>query len=148
MASNKPQKGYLYTWNFFDGFLGLPKRRIHLKDTKPALLHVAYLGGGERWDNEETPSGALLILILSASTREQQSSENCYKFYGNYDTRLLEERFDAKTEELSGGGSARWSIEFNIRGWAAEQIDAKIEEVLKWHCEEIKRIKDIESLSL
>ena len=70
MASDKPQKGYLYTWNFFDGFLGLPKRKIHLKDTKPALLHVAYLGGGERWDNDETPSGALLFLILSASTHK------------------------------------------------------------------------------
>ncbi len=148
MASGKPQKGYLYTWNFFDGFLGLPKRKIHLKDTKPALLHVAYLGGGERWDNEETPSGALLFLILSASTRKQQSSGNYYKFYDNYDIKLLEERFDAKTEELSGGGCAWWSIEFNIQGWAPEQVDAKIEEVLKWHCKEIERIKNIEFLSL
>ena len=148
MASDKPQRGYLYTWNFADGFLGLPKRRIHLKDTKPALLHVAYLGGGERWDNEKTPSGALLFLILSASTREQQSSRDYYKFYDNYNIKLLEELFDAKTEELSGGGCAWWSIEFDIQGWAPEQIDAKIEEVLKWHCKEIERIKNIESPSL
>ena len=143
MASDKPQKGYLYTWNFVDGFLGLPKRRIHLQGVKPALLHVAYLGGGDRWDNEGTPSGALLCLILSASARQQQSSQDYYKFYGNYNIKLFGELFDGKTEELSGGGCAWWSIEFDIRGWSPEQVDAKIEEVLKWHCREIERIRGI-----
>lgn len=147
MASDKPQKGYLYTWNCVDGFLGLPKRRIHLQGVKPALLHVAYLGGGDRWDTKGTPSGASLCLILSASAREQQSSEAYCRFYDNYNAKLLGELFDAKTEELSGGGCAWWAIEFDIRGRSPEQIDAKIEEALKWHCREIERIRDMRSTS-
>ena len=148
MTPDKPERGYLYTWNVADGFLGLPKRRIQLRDAKPTLLHVAYLGGGERWDHKGTPSGALLCLILSASAREQQSSEDYHKFYDNYNAKLLGELFGAKTKELSGGGCAWWSIEFNIQGWTPEQINAKIEEVLKWHCKEIERIEGIESHSL
>jgi hypothetical protein len=143
MASDKPQRGYLYTWNCTDGFLGLPKRRIRLQGVKPALLHVAYLGGGDRWDHKGTPSGALLCLILSASPRQQQSPKDYYKFYDNYNIKLLGELFDGKIEELSGGGCAWWSIEFDIRGWNLKRIDAKIEEVLKWHCGEIERIHGI-----
>jgi len=143
MQLEKPKKGYLYTWNVVDGFLGLPKRKIHLKDTKPTLLHVAYLGGGEQWDHEGTPTGALLCLILSTSPRRQQSTENYYKFYENYNIKLLGKTFNAKPEELSGGGSAWWSIEFNSKSWAQEQIDTKIEEVLKWHNKEIERIEKI-----
>ncbi len=101
----------------------------------------------DRWDNKGTPSGALLCLILSASARQQQSSQDYYKFYDNYNIKLLGELFDGKTEELSGGGCARWAIEFDIRGWTPEQIDAKIEEVLKWHCREIERIRGIRSTS-
>ena len=143
MQLEKPKKGYLYTWNVVDGFLGLPKRKIHLKDTKPTLLHVAYLGSGERWDHEGTPSGALLCLILTASPRRQQSAENCYKFYENYNIKLLGKTFNAKPEDVSGGGCAWWSIEFNSKSWAQEQIDTKIEEVLKWHNKEIERIEKI-----
>ena len=148
MALNKPQKGYLYTWTVDDGFLGLPKRKIHLKETKSTLLHVAYLGGGERWDDKGTPSGALLCLILSASARRQQSSNNYYKFYDHYDIKLLGNCFNAKAEESAGGGCAQWSIEFDIQGWTPEQIDARIEKVLKWHYKEIERIKSIEYPSL
>ena len=143
MQLEKPKKGYLYTWNFVDGFLGLPKRKIHLKDTKPTLLHIAYLGGGDRWDHEGTPTGALLCLILSASPRDQQPAENYYKFYDNYNIKLLGETFNTKPEELSGGGCAWWSIELDCQGWTQEQIDAKIEEVLKWHNKEIERIEKI-----
>jgi len=143
MELEKPQKGYLYTWNFVDGFLGLPKRKIHLKEEKSTLLHVAYLGGGDRWDHKGTPTGALLYLILTASSRSQQSAEKYYKFYENYNIKLLGEIFNARTEELSGGGCAWWSIEFNSRGWTREQIDTMIEEVLKWHNKEIGRIKNI-----
>lgn len=143
MQLEKPKKDYLYTWNFVDGLLGLPKRKIHLKDTKPTLLHVAYLGGGERWDNKGTPSGALLCLILSASPRRQQSAKNYYKFYNHYNINLFGEIFSAKPKELSGGGCAWWSIELNSQGWIREQIDAKIEDVLKWHNKEIGRIKKI-----
>ena len=139
-----PVKGYLYTWNFVDGFSGLPRRKIHLKDTKPTLLQVAYLGDGERWDNKGTPSGAILCLILTASARRQQSAKNYHKYYGNYNIKELGRVFDAKTEELSGGGCAWWSIEFNSQDWSREKVDEIITEVLKWHYEKIKRIKTIE----
>ena len=143
MDLEKPKKGYLYTWNFGDGFVGLPKRKINLNKIKPALLHVAYLGGGERWDHKGTPSGALLCLILAASPRRNQSARDYYKFYDHYNITALREIFRAKTEEVSGGGCAWWSIEFDCLGWTEEQIDAKIEEVLRWHNQEIERIKGI-----
>ena len=143
MQSEKPKKGYLYMWNVADGFLGLPKRKIHLKEAKPTLLHVAYLGGGDRWDHKGTPIGALLCLILSASPRSQQSAENYYKFYDNYNIKLFGKTFNAKIEELSGGGCAWWSIELNSQGWTREQIDVRIEDVLRWHNKEIERIKNI-----
>ena len=116
MDIEKPKKGYLYTWNFVDGFVGLPKRKINLSKTKPALLHVAYLGGGHRWDSKGTPSGALLRLILAATPRRSQSARDYYKFYGHYDIEALGDIFTAKTEELSGGGCAWWSIEFDCLG--------------------------------
>jgi hypothetical protein len=34
-------------------------------------------------------------------------------------------------------------LRFNRQGWTREQIDAKIEDVLKWHNKEIGRIKKI-----
>ena len=145
MAIENPQKGYLYTWNFFDGYLGLPKRKICLRDTKPALLHVAYLGGGDRWDNKGTPNGAILCLILSASPRRQQSSKDYYKYFDNYDHKALSQAFDAKTEELGGGGCAWWSIELKSQDWSQETIDETVEAVLKWHCREIERIKNIKN---
>jgi hypothetical protein len=147
MAPNRPEKGYLYTWNFVDGFLGPPKRRIRFRDVKPTFLHVAYLGGGDRWDKEGTPSGSRLCLILSASARQQQTAQDYNKFYDNYNLKLLSELFHAKAEELSGGGCAWWSIEFDIRGWPSERIDAKIEDVLKWHGSELERIRGIQSTS-
>jgi hypothetical protein len=148
MEIAKPKKGYLYTWNFVDGFVGLPKRKINLSKIKPALLHVAYLGGGHRWDSKGTPSGAILCLILSASPRRNQSARNCYKFYENYNIKDLRETFNGKTEELSGGGCAWWSVEFDCLGWTNDQIDANIEEVLQWHNQEIERIKKIEDVEV
>ena len=144
MTRKLPQKGYLYTWNFVDGFLGLPKRKIKLKDMKPHLLHVAYLGGGERWDDKDTPSGALFYMILTASPRRQQSTENYHKCYENYNIEGIKKTFDAEVEELSGGSCPWWQICFNCQDWSSEKIDAKIEEVLKWHDKEIDRIKQIE----
>ena len=117
MDLEKPKKGYLYTWNFVDGFVGLPKRKINLSKIKPALRHVAYLGGGHRWDNKGTASGALLCLILAASPRRNQSSRNYHKFYDHYNIKALRETFKAKTEEMSGGGCAWWSIEYDCLGW-------------------------------
>ena len=143
MAQENPQKGYLYTWNFGDGFLGLPKRKIKLKNTKPSLLHVAYLGGGERWDKKGTPSGALLYMILTASPRRQQPTKDYYKFYKHYNLEGLKREFNAEVAELSGGGCAWWEIRFDCQNWTNERIDAKIQEVLKWHNNEIDRIKQI-----
>ena len=146
MEMAEPKKGYLYTWNFVDGFVGLPKRKINLRKIKPTLLHVAYLGGGHRWDSKGTPSGALLCLILTASPRRNQSERNYYKFYENYNITALREIFNAKTKELSGGCSAWWSIELDCLGRTDEQIDSKIEEVLKWHNREIERVKGIKDV--
>lgn len=143
MDNEQPAKGYLYTWNFVDGFLGLPKRRINLGKTRPALLHVAYLGGGHRWDSKGTPSGALLCLILTASPRRNQSVRNYYKSYENYKIKALNDISKGKVEELSGGGCAWWSVEFDSLGWPHEQMDAKIRDVLTWHNQEIERIKKI-----
>jgi len=143
MDIEKPKKGYLYTWNFVDGFLGLPKRKITLNRTTPALLHVAYLGSGERWDSKGTLSGALLCLILAASPRRSQSARDYYKFYHHYNIAALREIFEGETKELSGGSCASWSVECDCLGWTDEQIDAKIEQVLRWHNQEIERIKGI-----
>jgi len=144
MDKEEPKKGYLYTWNFVDGFVGLPKRKINLSKIKPVLLHVAYLGGGHRWGSEGTPSGALLCLILAASLHQNQLARDYYKYYDHYNIKALRDVYRAKAEELSGGGCAWWSIEFDCLGWTGEQIDAKIEEVLRWHNQEIERIKGIE----
>jgi len=143
MTQEKPKKGYLYTWNFVDGFVGLPKRKIKLSNIKPHLLHIAYLGGGERWDDKGTPSGALLYMILTASQRSQQSSENYYKFYANYNTEGLERAFGVKVEELNGGGCAWWQIYFDSTDWTHKEIDSKIEEVLGWHDKEINKIRKL-----
>ena len=143
MKIERPQKGYLYTWNFFDGFLGLPKRKIPLVDITPALLHVAYLGGGDRWDDKGTRSGALLCLILIASSGKE-SSTDYYKFFDNYNVKLLEEIFNTKAEELSGGDKASWSLEFNCLDWSQEKLDSTIEKILKWHTREIERIRAID----
>jgi hypothetical protein len=83
-------------------------------------------------------------LILSASPSRNQSARNYHKFYEHYDINALRETFKGKTEEVSGGGCAWWSIEFTSLGWTAEQIDSKIEEVLRWHNKEIERIKSID----
>jgi hypothetical protein len=148
MDIEKPRKGHLYTWNFVDGFLGLPKRKIALSKTTPALLHVAYLGGGERWDSKDTSSGALLCLILTASPRRNQSAKTYCKFYHHYNIATLREIFGGKTEEFSGGGCAWWSLELACRGWTNEQIDSEIEEVLSWHGREIQRIREIKDVDL
>ena len=83
----------------------------------------------------------MLCLILAASPRREQSTENYYKFYDHYNINLLGENFNAKPKELSGGKCAWWSIELNSQGWIREQIDTKIEDVLKWHNKEIERIE-------
>jgi hypothetical protein len=85
----------------------------------------------------------LLCLILTASPRREQSTKNYYKFYDHYNINLFSEIFGAKPKELSGGECAWWSIELNSQGWTREQIDAKIEDVLKWHNKEIGRINKI-----
>jgi len=144
MDKEKPKKGYIYTWNVADGYLGLPKRKINLSKTKPTLLHVAYLGGGHRWDSKGTPSGALLCLILTGSPRGNQLARDYYKFYDYYNIKAIRDVFKAKAEELTGGGCAWWSIEFDCLAWTDEQIDTRIEEVLRWHNQEIERIKGIE----
>ncbi len=77
----------------------------------------------------------------SFSSNHQQNQGR--KFYDHYNINLLGEIFNAKPKELSGGECAWWSIEFNSQGWTREQIDAKIEDVLKWHNKEIGRIKKI-----
>ena len=146
MVTARPKKGYLYTWNPVDGFLGLPKRKIALSKIEPALLHVAYLGGGKGWDSKGTPSGAVLCLWVTASPRRNQSARDYYKFYHHYNTRAVRGIFRAETQELSGGACAEWSIELDCLGWTDKQIDAKIEEVLRWHTEEIERIKGLENI--
>ncbi|MCH7556590.1 MAG: hypothetical protein IIB56_03935 [Planctomycetes bacterium] len=84
-----------------------------------------------------------MCLILAALPRRQQSAKNYCKFYDHYNINLIGEIFNAKPKELSGGECAWWSIEFNSQGWTREQIDAKIEDVLKGHNKEIGRIKKI-----
>ena len=142
MAREQPTKGYLYTWNCVDGFLGLPRRRIRLGAIKPTLLHVAYLGGGERYD-AHTPAGAILCLILEASGRRNQSPHDFYSCFEHYGLETLRQVSGGTAEELSGGGTAWWSIEMNCRGWSAEELDSTIKRILQWHQQEMRRIKQL-----
>ena len=134
-----PTRGYLYTWNFFDGFLGLPRRKIRLSDVKPSLLHVAYLGGGHRWDGD-TPAGAILCLILQASSRCNQSPDDYSTCFEHYDLAALRQISGGKVEEISGLKAARWEVQMDCRGWSNNRIDKTIEAILLWHTAEITRI--------
>ena len=141
MKERKPRKGYLYTWNFFEGFLGTPKRKIRFKRVKPTLLWVAYLGGGPGWDNRGTPSGSVLCVLLKATVRAQ-STENYHKFFDNYDVEGLKRAFPTcKVWEIDGGDFAAWEVEIPCQGWSEEKIDETIEAILEWHYQEVERIK-------
>ena len=142
MATERPIKGHLYTWNCGDGFLGLPRRKIRLKGIKSTLLHVAYLGGGERWDGH-TPAGAVLCLILEASGRRNQPSHDYYFCFEHYDMDALRRTSGGKVEELSSGGTAWWSVELPCRGWSTEQTDSTIERILQWHQQEMRRVNQL-----
>ena len=139
----KPRKGYLYTWNLGDGFLGEPKRKINLQKVKPALLWIAYLEGGPGWDSEGSGPGSFLCILLNASA-QRQSSDNYYKFLGDYDLTGLEMAFpDSKVCKMSGGYHMSWEVEFPCSDWTVEEIDKTIERVLEWHYKEIKRVKEL-----
>jgi hypothetical protein len=139
METQRPKRGFLYTWNFFDGFLGEPVRRIAFKRTSPSLLELAYLGGGERWDGKSTPSGAVLRLHLKASPW-RQSVTNYERSFDGYRTEELTRTFSAKVEELSGLDRALWEVEIPCLGLSSEEIDDLIERVLEWHKAEVVRI--------
>ena len=137
----KPRKGYLYTWNFGDGHFGKPARKIALVGLSPALLEVAYLGGGPRWDHKGTESGAVLCLILVGSARQQQNASNYDRFFEHYPKERLAQVAGGKVDELRGGGRATWSVEVASVGWSASKIDKFIHKVLRWHTEQIEILR-------
>lgn len=141
MKRKEPQKGFLYTWNMIDGFLGHPKRRIDLRGIRLGLMHVAHLAGGPGWDNR-TPEGGVLCLWLDASWRPQSEDAYC-RFYDHYAKDMLAKKYDAQVEELTGGDRASWTVEIKRRWCTDEELDAVIRAVLNWHNREIERIRSL-----
>jgi hypothetical protein len=136
MDAGKHRKGYLYTWNLFDGDVGQPCRKIQLSGLDHRLLKKAFLAGGPGWD-DKTPEKGLLCLVLQASTHRQSLSayEACFEHY-----RLEHLESIGVCEDLSGFDRAMWMIEIPVADCSDSEIDDKVVQVLRWHIGEIERI--------
>ena len=129
----------MYHWNAADGFLGLPKRKLQIEYPEPCLLYVAYLGGGQDWQDGSLPEKSMLCLILYASPFSQ-TDQNYYKFFDLYHREALSQTFSAVVNRLPDYDRACWLVQRSCTGLSDIEIDTLIDAMVKWHYQEIRRI--------
>ena len=98
---------------------------------------------GGLWAKKGGPEKSVLSMILRSSN-VPDSEKLYYSFFNNYRKDVLSSIFSAEVHELSGGVWAEWECELYCEGWDTHRVDSAITKIVKWHTDEIDRIKALE----